>query len=89
MKTTTHDNAAPSIPVLRPRTNHIRPEWGDARCVHAHFSICKSTLYRLAEERKIRSASLKEKGKLRGKRLFSLDSISDFIESKAKGGEDA
>jgi len=63
-----------------------RPEWGDCRTIHTHFGISKSTLYRLAEEGKIRTSSLKERGKLRGKRLFSLDSIAAFIESRATGG---
>lgn len=65
----------------------FRPEWGDARVVQNLFCICKSTLYRLADEGKIRTSSLKERGKLRGKRLFDLDSISRYIEKMASGGE--
>lgn len=66
----------------------LRPEWGDARVVQSLFCICKSTLYRLADEGKIRTSSLRERGKLRGKRLFDLDSISRYIEKMASGGED-
>ena len=66
---------------------HVRPEWGDAKAVQSRFGICKSTLYRLTEDGKIRSSSLRERGKLRGKRLFSMDSVAAYIESMASGGE--
>jgi hypothetical protein len=39
----------------------------------------------LAEEGKIKSSSLRERGKLRGKRLFSFDSIAAYIERMAGG----
>ncbi|MEO7098034.1 MAG: helix-turn-helix domain-containing protein [Luteolibacter sp.] len=65
---------------------HIRPEWSDAKDVRTRFGICKSTLYRLCEEGKIRSSSLRERGKKRGKRLFSTDSVAAYIESLATGG---
>jgi hypothetical protein len=66
----------------------VRHEWGDARAVQSRFGICKSTLYRLSEDGKIRSSSLRERGKLRGKRLFSMDSIAAYIESMTIGGEE-
>lgn len=66
-----------------------RPEWADAKKVNHIFGLCRSSLYRLAEEGKIRSSSLRERGKLRGKRLFSCDSIASYIEGMAKGGEAA
>lgn len=69
------------------RSSNSRPEWGDAKAVQCRFGICKSTLYRLTDEGKIRSSSLRERGKLRGKRLFSMDSVAAFIESMATGGE--
>lgn len=71
----------------KPAHSPTRPEWGDAKAVRAFFGICKSTAYRLADEGKIRTSSLRERGKLRGKRLFSMDSIAAFIESRATGGE--
>lgn len=66
-----------------------RPEWLDAKGIRARFSLCKSTLYRLADERKIRSASLRERNKLRGKRLSNCDSVAAYIESLAVGGTEA
>lgn len=61
----------------------VRPEWSDARDVRARFGLCKSTLYRLAEEGKVRTASLREPGMTRGKRLFSTESIVAHIEAMA------
>ncbi|MEO8613875.1 MAG: helix-turn-helix domain-containing protein [Luteolibacter sp.] len=72
---------------MKETSGYIRPEWGDAKAVRLHFGLCKTTIYRLADEGKIRTSSLRERGKLRGKRLFSLDSIAAFIESRATGGE--
>ncbi len=62
-----------------------RPEWADAKNVNHIFGLSRSTLYRLADEGKVRSSSLREIGKLRGKRLFSCDSIAAHIESMANG----
>jgi len=64
-----------------------RPEWADAKSIGHIFGICKSTLYRLADDGKIKSSSLRERGKLRGKRLFSCDSIANYIDRLAVGGE--
>jgi hypothetical protein len=63
------------------------PEWIDARRANHIFTLCKSSLYRIAAEGKIRTASLKDRGKLRGKRLFSTDSIVSYLESRASGGD--
>jgi hypothetical protein len=68
------------------KNNTIRREWGDANIAQGTFGIGKSTLYRLAEEGKIKWVSLRERGKLRGKRLFNFDSIAAFIEHMATQG---
>jgi predicted site-specific integrase-resolvase len=63
-----------------------RPEWCDAKAVKSIFGISRSTLYRLADAGKVKTSSLRERGNLRGKRLFNYDSISAFIERNASGG---
>ena len=85
-------NIQNSTTTAKPRTttdpnNSLRPEWCDARRIAQIYGICKSTLYRLADEGRIRTSSLRERGKVRGKRLFSTDSIAAFIESRATGGD--
>lgn len=64
-----------------------RPEWGDARKVYELFGIGRSTLYRLADAGRITTTSLRERGCVRGKRLFFLDSIAELLESRATGGK--
>jgi hypothetical protein len=64
-------------------TTPTRPEWADAKNITLLFGIGKSTLYRLEAEGKIRSSSLRERGKLRGKKLFSCDSVAAYIEKMA------
>lgn len=62
---------------------NTRPEWADAKNITRIFGLGKSTLYRLEAEGKIRSSSLRERGKLRGKKLFSCDSVAAYIEKMA------
>ncbi len=64
-----------------------RPEWGDAKLAKQIFGIGRSTLYNLAAKGRIKTVSLRERGCVRGKRLFSLDSIAALLESRATGGE--
>jgi len=69
------------------QTTLTRPEWADVRKIKELFGLGKTTLYRLHSEGKIRSVSLRDRGRLRGKRLFSVDGIADYLESRATGGE--
>jgi hypothetical protein len=55
------------------------PEFLDACGVHARFSIRRSLLYELHNGGHIKSASLRRRGQSRGKRLFSVDSIRQFL----------
>lgn len=68
--------------------NQLTPEWIDCRRANHLFSLSKSVLYRLADEGKIRTSSLRERNKLRGKRLFSVLSLQTYINSRATGGEE-
>lgn len=43
------------------------------------FGLSRSHLYRLAEEGRIKSVVLRSKGKLRGRRLFVVESIRDLL----------
>jgi Helix-turn-helix domain len=55
------------------------PEFVDHHGGRTLFSISRSSLYRLAEDGKIRSVCLRNRGKLRGRRLFDCDSIRQFL----------
>ena len=55
------------------------PEFLDAEGVEKHFGIRRSLLFRLLAENRIRGVSIRQKGRLRGKRLFDCSSIRKFL----------
>jgi len=55
------------------------PEFLDAVGVEKHFGIRKSLLFRLLAENRIRGVSIRQRGRLRGKRLFDCASIRKFL----------
>jgi hypothetical protein len=59
-----------------------RPEWGDANKVREIFGISRTSLHRLTVAGKVKSSSLRERGQIKGKRLYSLDSVAAFLESR-------
>jgi hypothetical protein len=77
----------------------IRPEWGDCKAVKQYFGLSRSVVYRLKNEGKITTSSLNEPdlkpksedsqegASRRGKRLFKLDSVANYLESLATGGK--
>ena len=69
--------------ILADRTGHL-PVWVRAPKAggHEHFSgQTRATLYAWATEGLIRTASIRQPGKVRGVRLFHLGSILAFIEA--------
>jgi hypothetical protein len=58
------------------------PEFLDASGVQARFSIRRSSLYELHNGGHIKSVSLRRRGQSRGKRLFSVDSIREFLRAQ-------
>jgi hypothetical protein len=65
------------------------PEFLDARGVEGRFSIRRSLLYELHNGGHIKSVSLRRRGRSRGKRLFSVDSIRAFLREQMENGGDA
>jgi hypothetical protein len=63
------------------------PEFLDARGVEARFSIRRSLLYELHNGGHIKSVSLRRRGQSRGKRLFSVDSIRQFLREQMEPGK--
>jgi hypothetical protein len=64
--------------------NHIEQpaEWGDAEKIEQIFGITKGTLYKLADAGYIQSALLKTKeGARKGVRLFSIQSIREYVQA--------
>lgn len=55
------------------------PEFLDAEGVEEYFGLRRSLLFRLLQENKIRGVSIRQTGRLRGKRLFDCSSIRRFL----------
>lgn len=81
----------PVIPVpliggaVRP-PQHIEPEFVDCKGLEAGWGIKRSLAYELLNDGKIRSVSLRRRGALRGKRLFSVDSVRAFLHEQMEAG---
>lgn len=57
-----------------------KPEWITVPVATKLFGIGRSTLYELIREGRVKSASIKKRGALRGRRLISFDSLAGFVE---------
>jgi hypothetical protein len=56
------------------------PEFADHHAARALFGLSRSYLYKLADERRIRSVSIRKPGAVRGRRLFDCASIRAFLD---------
>jgi hypothetical protein len=58
-------------------------EWQDSKAAFRTFTLGRTTLARLAKEKKIRSCSLAEEGMKRGKRLYHAGDIREYLNARA------
>jgi hypothetical protein len=56
-----------------------QPEFVTSAGAEQRYGICKSHLYTLKDEGKIKSVCIRKRGAARGKRLWSCDSIRAFL----------
>ena len=59
--------------------SHLNPEFVDCRGLEAGWGIKRSLAYQLLNDGKIRGVSLRRRGRRRGKRLFSVDSVRSYL----------
>jgi|SRR5258708_2931741 hypothetical protein len=71
---------------VRADSSSACPEFLDADGIEKHFGIRRSLLFRLLAENQIRGVSIRQRGRLRGKRLFDCASIRDFLRSNIDRG---
>jgi hypothetical protein len=92
----TGGNAAQTSRPLSPKAGELLqerarglPVWIRAPKTGEEFysGFSRAKLYQLAGERHIRTASIREPGKVRGTRLFHLQSILEFITKCEEQGE--
>jgi hypothetical protein len=60
----------------------IDPEFVDCRGLEAAFGIKRSLAYALLADGKIQGVSLRRRNRVRGKRLFEVDSVRAFLRSQ-------
>jgi hypothetical protein len=65
----------------------IDPEFVDCKGLEAGWGIKRSLAYQLLNDGKIKSVSLRRRGQSRGKRLFSVDSIRQFLHEQMEVAE--
>lgn len=84
------EHPAITVPLIggaaRP-SQHIDPEFVDCRGLEAGWGIKRSLAYQLLAEGKIKGVSLRRRNQIRGKRLFSVDSVRQFLSKQMEGGK--
>lgn len=64
-----------------------RSEWLRPKEIPSYFGIGRSKIYELIAAGKVKSVSLRKRGQKHGTRLVSYDSIANYLESLAEGGD--
>ena len=59
-----------------------QPEYADEKAITRQFGLGHTSLYNLRLAKKIRSVSTRSEGMSRGKRLFHVQSVRDFLEAQ-------
>ena len=57
----------------------LEPEFAGHAKIRDLFDLSRTHLHRLNTEGRIRSVSLRERGKLRGRRLYDVQSVRDYL----------
>jgi hypothetical protein len=86
------EHPAITVPLIGGATRppqHIDPEFVDCRGLEAGWGIKRSLAYQLLNDGKIRGVSLRRRGRLRGKRLFDVASVRQFLHSQMDNGGEA
>ena len=86
------EQPAITVPLIGGATRpprHIDPEFVDCKGLEAGWGIKRSLAYQLLADGVIKGVSLRRRGQLRGKRLFSVDSVRQFLASQMENGGEA
>ena len=91
-KVKTGKHPAITVPLIGGATRppqQIDPEFVDCKGLEAGWGIKRSLAYQLLADGVIKGVSLRRRGQLRGKRLFSVDSVRQFLASQMENGRGA
>jgi len=67
--------------------SRIDPEFVDCQGLEAGWGIKRSLAYALLADGAIKGVSLRRRGQMRGKRLFSVDSVREFLRAQMERGK--
>jgi hypothetical protein len=65
---------------------NLDPEFAGHAKMRELFDLSRTHLYRLSTEGRIRSVSLRERGRTRGRRLYDVQSVRDYLTSNLEMG---
>ena len=60
---------------------HLDPEFAGHAKIRELFDLSRTHLHRLSTEGLIRSVSLRQRGRLRGRRLYDVQSVREYLQS--------
>jgi hypothetical protein len=63
---------------------NLYPEFAGHAKIHDLFDLSRTHLYRLATEGRIKSVSLRERGKTRGRRLYDVQSVRSYLTTRVE-----
>jgi len=69
------------------KASHFDPEFVDCKGLEAGWGIKRSLAYQLLTDGKIKGVSLRRRGQIRGKRLFSVDSVRAFLREQMEAAK--
>src|SRR5947209_19437943 len=80
------EHSATTVPLTEAaaRASHVDPEFVDIPGLEARWGIKRSLAYQLLADGKIRGVSLRRRGQIRGKRLFSVNIVRQFLRDQMK-----
>lgn len=74
-------------PILTNPAGTTPPEWLRVKEACDYARVSKPTIYDWMNRGWIKNVSLRQRGQVKGTRLVSFDSLRNFLESRATGGE--
>lgn len=64
----------------------LNPEFAGHKKIRELFDLSRTHLYRLSCEGHVRSVCLRERGKIRGRRLYDVQSVRNYLAANMEVG---
>jgi hypothetical protein len=81
-----HPKTSAPVPEALVKASQHDPEFVDCKGLESGWGIKRSLAYALLSDGAIRGVSLRRRGQLRGKRLFDVASVRDFLRKQMQEG---